>query len=262
MLIDKVLAEAQPLLKGRTIQDAVLGLSLIGIQLDNQDVGLAYMLRDRLPAGCSSFGFAQEIIGSDAFEVAKLARDGADDAQRGVGMAVLTAGSRQLSLPDEDDRDPYFGMNVKKDDVVGMIGLIPPVAKRFNQVAKEVIAFDKGISHSGGNAAGFVRDMEQQPVLLPTCNLVIVSGTTMINHTMDQLLEWCSNAREIVMVGSSTPMYPKAFAGTKVTVLAGAWWDATKKESLFKRISLSCGISHIQDVMIKKAVRSSVGENQ
>src|SRR5690554_5088976 len=101
MLIDRVLSVAKPYLINHAIMDAVLGLSLIGIELDNRDIGLAYMLRDRLPAGCSAFGFAQELIGRNAYEVAKLARDGQDDAQRGVGMAVLTAGTRQLDLPDE-----------------------------------------------------------------------------------------------------------------------------------------------------------------
>ena len=109
MLIDLVLKEAKPYLSGRKIEDAVIGLSLIGVELDNNDIGLAYTLREHLPPGCSVFGFAQEIIGANAYEIAQLARMGSDDAQRGVGMAVITAGSRQLDLPDEDKGEPFFG---------------------------------------------------------------------------------------------------------------------------------------------------------
>lgn len=71
MLIEKVFQAAEPLLKDRVVTDAVLGLSLTAIELDGKDIGLSYILRDRLPAG-SAFGFAQHIIGQPALEVAGI----------------------------------------------------------------------------------------------------------------------------------------------------------------------------------------------
>lgn len=254
MLIDQILVQAKPLLEGRTITDAVISLSLIAVELDNGDIGLSYMLRDGLPPGCSTFGFAQELIGQNAWTAAQLAVEGTDNAQRGVGMAILTAGSCQLPLPDEDPADLFFGIDLKKNDVIGMIGLIPPVAKRFRESGHQTIVFDEEISHFGATP-GDVFPMADQPKLLPGCDVVVLSGTTMINQSLEQLLEWCCNAREIIMVGSSTPMYPEGFKGSGVTVLAGSWWDPEKKETLFKKISLAGGIRHISDIMIKKCVR-------
>lgn len=254
MIIDKILQAAKPYLEGRTIKDAVLGLSLIAIELDNGDIGSSYMLREDLPSGCSVFGFAQDIIGEDAFEVAKLAKEGRDDAQRGVGVAVLTAASYQQNLIDVENPSSTFGVEVLTTDTVGMIGYIPPIADKLWEKAKDVIIFDNGISKSGEEVKG-VYEMIDQPRLLPKCDVVLITGTAIINGTIDELLKISSNAREIVMVGSSTPMYPDAFKDTKVTVLAGAWWDNSYKEELFKSISLACGISHVRKVIIKKAVR-------
>lgn len=254
MIIDRVLEAARPYLEKRTVRDAVLGLSLIGIELDNGDIGLSYMLREDLPSGCSVFGFAQEIIGANAYEVARLVKEGTDDAQRGVGSAVLAAASRQQDLVDVDDASSTFGVDVLATDTVGMIGYIKPIAERLSARAKNLIVFDSGVSKSG-EKVDCVYEMDDQPSLLPTCDVVLITGTTVINGSIDGLLKLCSNAREIVMVGSSVPMYPEAFKDTNVTVLAGAWWDNQNKEEVFKLISLACGISHINKSMIKKAIR-------
>jgi len=254
MIIDSVLAAAEPLLAGRKVTDAVLGLSLTAVELDEQDIGVSYVLRHNLPAGCSIFGFAQEILGKSAFEVASLAVKGEDDAQRGVGMAVITAATRRLDLPDEKKTENPFGLNVRAGDTVGMIGYIPPVAKKLTTISDRVIIFDRGLSSQGGDGAAQSYPMELQSELLPECDLMIITGTTLINGTLDQLLDWCKKSREIVLVGASTPMIEEAFHATGVTALAGSWWDAAYKQEMFKRLSLSCGIHHLAKMMIKKLV--------
>lgn len=63
MIMKKVLPSAQTYLAGRTVHNLVIGISLIGCQLDNGDVGVSYIFRHDLPNGCSSFPYVQEIIG-------------------------------------------------------------------------------------------------------------------------------------------------------------------------------------------------------
>lgn len=255
MLIEKVFETAKPYLEGRVIKDAVIGLSLIAIQLDNGHVGLSYVLRENLPAGCSVFPYAQNMLGKPALDIAKWVLEGQEDAQRGIGMAVLTAASRSQNLLDIKESSSTFGVDILPTDAVGMIGYIQPIAQEFEKRAKELIIFDKGLSLRGGNK-GNVRAMEDQPRLLPDCDIVILSGTTMINHTIDELLSLCGKAREIIMIGPSTPMFPEAFKDTNVTVLAGSWWNSEYKDAIFKEVSLACGVSHLKKYMIKKAVRT------
>lgn len=255
MLIEKVFQAAEPLLRDRVVSDAVLGLSLTAVELDGTDIGLSYVLRERLPAGCSIFGFAQHIIGQPALDVARLFLEGRDDAQRGVGMAVITAATRALDLPDEPVTPTPFGLQVNATDKVGMIGYIPGIVEQFARNKAKVFIFDKGLTVSGGDGAKQVMAMSQQPEILPLCDLMIISGSTLINSTIDHLLELCQNAREIVLVGASVPMLTDAFKNTGVTALAGSWWDAAYKTELFKILSLSGGISHVKKMMIKKLVR-------
>ncbi len=255
MLIEKVFQSAEPLLRDRIVTDAVLGLSLTAVELDETDIGLSYVLRERLPSGCSIFGFAQHIIGKPALEAARLVLEGRDDAQRGVGMAVITAATRKLNLADEPATPTPFDLQVRPADKVGMIGYIPPVVDQLARLKAHVYIFDKGLTENGGDGASQVVHMSQQAEILPMCDLMIITGTTLINNSIDHLLELCRNAREIVLVGASTPMLTEAFKGTGVTALAGSWWDSAYKAELFKILSLSGGISHIRKMMIKKLVR-------
>jgi len=184
MIIGRILEEAGPYLDNVKIEDAVVGLSLIGIELDNRNIGVTYVLREGLRAGCSVFPYAQKMIGHEASEIAQWSR-------------------------------------------------------------------------TGGDPHGIVMPMEQQANMLPKCDIVVMSGTTIMNGTFDSLLAMCGNARDIIVIGSSCPMYPRAFTGTNVTVLAGSWWDSDRKTDIFKIISLAGGIRHLADFSIKKTVRVS-----
>jgi uncharacterized protein (DUF4213/DUF364 family) len=250
MIMEKVLAAAEPYLAGKKVCDLVIGLSLIGCQLDNGDVGVSYVLREELPHGCSAFPYAQEVIGKPAAEIAGWALSGCDNVQRAIAASVLVAASCGQEIADDDITDRPFGIEVGPDDIVGMVGLISPVAMQLSRAAKELIIFDRGVSLHNKNAP--VYPVEKQPELLPGCDIVILSGTTTINGSIDALLEMCSNAREVVMVGPSTPMFPRGWQGSRLTRLAGSWWDKEHKDEIFKLISLACGIRHLLNYMRKK----------
>lgn len=254
MQIEKILQAAAPVLEGKKIKDAVIGISLIAVELDDGSVGVSYVLREHLKSGCAIFPFGQLIIGKTAPEIAQWAAGGIDDLQRSAGIAVLGAASHSLPLVDEESKEKPFGVAVKDTDTVGIIGYIHPVVKTMSQKAQKVYVFDQGMSEAG-DPAGLVAPMEKQAQLLPQCDIVFMSGTTLINGTLGSLLDMCPKAREAVLIGSSTPMYPEAFRDTKVTVLAGAWWDHNCKEEIFKRISLAAGIDSLREFMIKKTVR-------
>lgn len=253
MIIENVIKVAEKYLTERTIKDAVIGISLIAVELDNGDIGVSYVLRESLPAGCSSFPYAQELVGSNALEVIHWVLNGKDDLQGGIGIAVLTAGASAQDLTNDKKTGTPFGIEVKLSDRVGMIGNIAPVARILKEKVSEIIIFDMGEEERSNNSD--IYPMDQQLKLLPTCDIVILSGTTMINGTIDALLKVCKNARDIVMVGPSTPMFPEAFKDSGLTVLAGSCWNKIYKEEIFKSISLACGIRTISKYMIKKAVK-------
>lgn len=250
MLQEKILEAARPYLEGRTVSDLVLGIALIGAELDGKNVGVSYMLRDSLPSGCGSFGFARQAIGKDAYEVASLLVDGKDDAQRGLAAAVLSAACHAAPLEFcEDGDETPFGVTIRPGDKLALIGYMAPVAKQFAGKVAETVIFDKGRELAGHDD---ITPCALQKDVLPTCDIVVVSGTSVVNRTVEDLLAMCPGAREFVLTGTSTPMFPAAYAGSGVTSLAGTTWKQDAKDEIFRTISLGGGI------MASRALRSNV----
>ena len=248
MLMERVLLSARPCLEGKTLRELVVGVSLTACCLSDGAVGVSYVLRDGLPNGCSVFPYVQAAEGRPAAEIAAWVVEGQDDLQRGIGAAVLDAASQGLDIADDDSPEP-FGLRIESSDVVGMVGYIPPVAKKLAQRAGELIVFDHGAWLEGDPD---VLPTDQQSQLLPGCDIVVLTGTTTVNGTVDSLLAMCSKAREIVLVGTSTPMFPEGFRGSGVTRLAGAWWKNEDKAAVFKKVTLAGGIRSLSPHMIMK----------
>ena len=124
------------------------------------------------------------------------------------------------------------------------------MAKTLSQQVKKRYVFDEGVSLYEGNV--HVCGMDQQPVLLPECTKMIITGSSTINGSVDGLLAMCSNAQQIAMVGSSTPMFPEGWKDTKVTTLAGSWWPKDRKDEIFRIISQGGSIAQLRPIIQHK----------
>ena len=170
----RILEAAKPYLEGKTVQDLVVGISLIAVQLSDGTVGVSYVLRYALPPECGAFGYARNAIGMSAWEVANWSVEGEDNIARSIGGAVLAAASQSLDIADDTDDKCRYGMEITAEDTVGMIGFIKPVAKVLEKQVKKLYVFDEGVSLYEGNMR--VCGMDQQPVLLPECTKMIITG--------------------------------------------------------------------------------------
>ncbi len=249
-LLIRILDAAQPYLVRKTVTDAVIGISLVGVALSDGNVGISHVLRENLPNGCSVFPYGQTMVGKNAQEIAAWSLYGTDDLMRTIGIAVLSAAASSQTL---DDADIPYGVNMLPMDVLGMVGYIPAVAEELGSKARVMVVFDQSLVQTSDPPA-FAYPVKDQRKMLPQCDVAVVSGTAFIDHTMESLLSLCKKAREIVLVGASTPMYPAGYADSGVTALAGFLWDNTRREKLFRAISLGGGIAHVRPYIIKKAL--------
>lgn len=237
-ITQKIFEAAKQHLRGLTVVDGVIGISFVGVKLSNGRTHFTYLMRECLPSGDLIFPYGQKMIGALASDVAYGAVAGAEDLERGLGMAVLCAAAPRDNVSEESKVDDFYD-HVRRGETVGLIGYMPPAIKQLAAKAT-IICFDRAIDMNGTVEGATVYPVERQAELLPTCDRVVITGTTCINHTLDDLLALCTNAKDILVSGFSLPFFPEAFIDTPVRAISSARFSDRASEA-FKAISLGAG---------------------
>jgi len=253
MILKRVYDLALPRLMGRKINDLRVGLNLMAAELDDGSIGVAYVLKKEIEHFCLAFPYAGRLSGMTAREIAGwvLHRDNVIDVA--AGLAVLNSVAKlDNPEPEENDNpaDAAFAAEILPDDKVGVIGHIGPVIANLQGKVRCLMVFERSDC-----ADGTVYPETLQPELLPECQVVFISSTSLINGTLERVLNYCTNARDVIMVGASTPLYPEAFAGSGVTVLSGTIWPSSNRDAIFTGISQCAGMRQIINYGRKLSVR-------
>ncbi len=243
MILENVYTLALPRLTGKKIKEVRVGLALMGVELDDGSIGVTYVLRKEIDDVCASLPQSGTIVGMPAEEIAKWALQGKGVIAKAMGLAVLNSVADFDNLEQDnnpDDPDAVFSVEIRPADTIGIIGHIGPVISRLNGKVNRMIIFERGETTTSR-----IYPESAQPELLPECQVVFITSASLINGTLENLLDYCTNARDVVMVGSSTPLYPNAFKGTNVTVLAGTRWLSSNRDAIFTEISQCAGMKQL-----------------
>jgi len=108
---------------------------------------------------------------------------------------------------------------------VAIVGSFP-FAKRLRETAKNVWVLEMREREDTLPA-------EKAPEILPQCDVVCITGTSLINHTLDDLLGYCRD-RFVVLCGPSSPLSPVLF-DFGIDVICGS--RVTNAEEVVRHIS-------------------------
>ncbi|MGD2121770.1 MAG: DUF364 domain-containing protein [Gemmatimonadota bacterium] len=199
---------------GAVVSDVRIGLGYTAVALDDGRGGVAFTFREHAKGGCSVFRKLRPLTGRHPSElVALLPSD--DPIEAAVGLACANA-LINVESPGLQEGDVLRRLDLRPDDHVGMVGHFGPLVEILDRTAHRLTVFERAPRASRGS-----RPAEEAEDILPTCQVAFITATSIINHTMDQLLEAASNCREVVILGASTPLLPEVFFSRNVTLLSG-----------------------------------------
>lgn len=197
--------------RGRKILRAVLGLGYTAVEVEGRNVGLSANISASAPASCTVFRKAGSLRGMQAGEVLDLGFE-ADLISRSLSLATFNAVSGSQGY----EGDVFAKIAVRQGDRAAMVGFMAPVARMLQSRGLIVDAFDnKEINDN------CIRPADQMQQALIQADIVILTATTLINGSLGDIITLPLQAREVILMGPSTPMVPGLFSATPITFLAG-----------------------------------------
>lgn len=164
--------------------------------------GLASTLIGDGPHGQAAVRDVGQLHLKSAFELARYARS-AVPLEASIGVAAINS----LIEIDESRAVEINAAEVLaragRDKTVAVIGHFPFVAKLRSQVGRLWVIEQRPIE--GDYPAGAAGD------LLPQADVVAITGSALINGTLDGLLALCRPEAQVMVLGPSTPLSPVLF---------------------------------------------------
>ncbi len=215
VILNRLYERLEASAKSRKVVDLRIGLGYTGVRLDNDSTGIAAVLFDALPYGCTVLSNAGNFAGSPAMELLKFLINGKNPLEIAIGLA--TANALIEPPPDAvDDHEATTYLNLHKGVKVAMVGLFAPLVSRIRATGAGLTIIEKN------SARIEILDDAEKKDALKSCDVAIITATTLLNNTFEEIINLLGTPRAVALMGPSTPLIPVIFRDTPVTHLGGA----------------------------------------
>ena len=145
-----------------------------------------------------------------------------DIDKRAIGLGAIGAITRHLFdragyIPDTAT-NPMADFNFTSDDHVGMIGYFPRLVDQLRSQGTRLTVLELD-DQFVQKADRFI--VSTNPASLGSCNKVLCTASTLINNTVDEILDTVSNAERVAIIGPSASCIPEALFNRGISVLGG-----------------------------------------
>lgn len=205
----------KPCVAGQKIADVRVGLGYTAVRLDNGHAGVAWTPKSDA-ACCTHVKEAGTFAGRSATELLEMLGNETSAIGRALGLATANALLLGVPTPDTSREEVIASLNLTPEDRVAMVGFFSPVIAQIRNVGCQLDIVELTSHHSE------TLTPEQGREAMAGCTVAIVTGTSLINGTCDEVLAGLRAPRATVLLGPSSPLCPDVFKGTPVTHVAGS----------------------------------------
>lgn len=221
-ILNRLYKQLESAAKNRQVADLRIGLGYAGVRLDNNATGIAAVLFDALPHGCTVMPAAGNFAGSPAADLLKFLVDGKNPLEIALGVACANALIKP-PVDSGDDREATTYLNLKAGEKVAMVGLFTPLVEKIRASGAILTVIEKNPQRLE------LLSPEAKQQALKECDVAIITATTLLNKTFEETVNALGKPRSTALLGPSTPLVPEIFRDTPVTHLGGvAVSDSTK----------------------------------
>ena len=204
------------------------------IMLADGSAGLYYAWLGESQQGMSRRFPQQEFIGKSPLEIMRLYESG-DEADCSIGLAAISAVTqciyRRAGYKLQSAGNTMGNLDFQTGDHIGMVGYFPSLVKRLRELGIRLTVIEKKTKFmESGNLVNVTPDPEK----LTGCNKVIITAATLLNNSVDSILEYIADAKQTVVVGPTAGFFPDPLFSRGVTAVGGT--EIIRPDSLIDRL--------------------------
>jgi uncharacterized protein (DUF4213/DUF364 family) len=213
------------------IERVVVGLFFTGVKLSNGTAGTCATPIKSIPEAvcCPSSAMAMpfpgKLRGRRAADLAREALSG-HGIRRTIGIATVNALAdfcwQRRPHPDVELRsgiDAFDATDIRDDDKVVVVGAFVPFRKELKRRGRAFLVLEQDPVTLRADELPFFRPAEQAAEILPDADVVLITGSTLVNNTLERLLAFARPDAHVTIVGPTVGMLPDAFLARGAEVL-------------------------------------------
>ena len=206
-----------------TVERAVVGLFFTGVELSNGIAGACATPIKTIPEAvcCPSSAMAMpfpgKLHGRPALDLAREAL-GENGIRRAIGIAAMNALAdtcwRHRPHPEAELRlgiDAFDATEIHQGDNVVVVGAFVPFLRELKRRHRPFLVLEQDPATLKADELPFFRPAEQAGTVVPQADVLLITGTTLINDTLEELLGLAKPTARVTMVGPTVSLLPDAF---------------------------------------------------
>jgi uncharacterized protein (DUF4213/DUF364 family) len=215
------------------VERAVIGLFFTGVKLNTGIAGAcATPLRSIpeavcCPSSAMAMPFPGKLCGRPAGELLKETEE-PSGIRRAIGVATMNALAdmswQRRATPQVELRagvDAYDAADIQPGEHVVVVGAFVPFLKALKRSGQQDTVLEMDPATLKPDELTHFRSADEADQVVPSADVVLITGTTLLNDTLENLLALCRPEARVVMVGPTVGLYPDAFLLRGVDVLGG-----------------------------------------
>jgi uncharacterized protein (DUF4213/DUF364 family) len=215
------------------VERAVVGLFFTGVKLNTGIAGAcATPLRSIpeavcCPSSAMAMPFPGKLRGRPARELLKET-EAPSGIRRAIGVATMNALAdmcwQRRATPTVELRagvDAYDAADIQPGERVVVVGAFVPFLKALKRSGQHFTVLEMDPATLKPDELAHFRPADEARLVLPSADVVLITGTTLLNDTLENLLALCRPEARVVMVGPTVGLLPDALLRRGVDVLGG-----------------------------------------
>jgi uncharacterized protein (DUF4213/DUF364 family) len=244
---DRVIRLLGPKIDELKVERAVFGLFFSGVKLSDNSGGLCVTPVKDIPQAvcCPSSAKAMPFSGQLRQRGIRAYLEdlsSPDILKKTLAVAVLNALSSSCwSAASQKDyeiivgEDAFDGFTIPENGKTVVVGALVPVLRRLIKTGADFKVLEQDPATLKPAEMPFYAPPEKAAEHVPDADLLIITGATILNNTLSDLLRTAKRGAEILVTGPTAGMLPEAFFERGVTTLGGIL--VTKADELLDILS-------------------------